>query len=149
MVNLEAAGLKKVLIIELTRLGDVISAAPAIERLKSTYPFLDITVLFEPFYRDILIHNPYVGRVLAFNKTNTILGLLRAISQIRKEKFSLAISLSPTKRNSLVAYFSNAKYKVGYFTLKSKFPAADEAKIITFGFQLKQNIAYKKNESLV
>lgn len=141
--------LRKVLVIELTRLGDVICDIPAIKALKKAHPSLNITILVEPFYKDILIRNPYISRIFTFEKTNTILGLLTAIHKIREERFDLAISLSPAKRNTLVTYFSRAKYKVGYFTLKSKFPGLDEVKVMSFGFKLKQNICYKKNENLV
>ena len=140
---------KTVLAVELTRLGDTISAIPAINALKEADCELKIVVLTQPQHRDIFAYNPNVERVMVFPKTDTIFGLLKTIYNIRKEKFGLAISLSPAKRNAVITYFSKAKYKVGYFALHSIFPAMHGAKVRAFGFRPKRKILYRKDENLV
>jgi ADP-heptose:LPS heptosyltransferase len=75
----------------LSPLGDTIFATPAIRALRENSPQARIVILASPAAAQVLKHNPWHLEVLNVgDKWN----LLKLLTQIRKEKFDAAVSLS-------------------------------------------------------
>lgn len=58
---------KKILIIRLSSLGDILLSTPLIRSIKNQYPELHIDFLLRPQYKDVLINNPYITSVFNYN----------------------------------------------------------------------------------
>ncbi len=59
---------KKILIIRLSSLGDVILTTPLIRSLKNFLPKVIIEYVVREEYEDILINNPYISKIFTFTK---------------------------------------------------------------------------------
>ncbi|GEM_PF-4805593 len=140
----------RVLFIELCRLGDVVCALPAIRIFRGHYAEAEITVLTEPGYEGIVDAAGCGCKAISFVGENKLLSTLRTLSYLRKNSFDLVVSLSPAKRNSLVAFFSKAKIKSGYFTLFRKISGLDESIVKIFVKRsVKRAGQFKRNENII
>jgi ADP-heptose:LPS heptosyltransferase len=110
-----SAAPKKILVVETTRIGDVLLTTPALRLLKSCYPDADITYVAEGAAADVLRHNPNVGRVAVLQKSDSLRGLWAGIRQVRAEAYDVALNCSPAARNAILTWLARAPVKIGYF----------------------------------
>lgn len=61
---------KKILIIRLSALGDILLTTPVIRSLKNKYPDSEIDFLLKKEYSDTLKYNPYINNLLLFGANN-------------------------------------------------------------------------------
>ena len=105
----------KILIVETTRIGDVLLTTAAIRALRRLYPAAELTYVADAFSGQVLRVNPYVDRVVALRHSSSLGGLVRAIWQVRSEAYDLVLNCSPSTRNALLAWFARSSVKIGYF----------------------------------
>ena len=108
---------KKILIVRLDRIGDVILSTPAIRAVHDAYPASYIAVMVRPYAREILEGNPYCNEVIVYDKSGSeksVAGNARFIRGLRKKRFDLAILLHPTQRTHLLAAAAGIPVRVGY-----------------------------------
>jgi len=91
-----------ILVVRLGSMGDVIAALPAVASLKHSMPHSRITWVIEAKWTPLLEGNPYVDAVLTFDR-RTFQGLRRAWSDLRRERFDLAIDFQGLVKSALVA----------------------------------------------
>ena len=60
---------KKILIIRLDRIGDVLLSTPVIKALRDAYPESHIAMMVRPYARDIVEGNPYLNEVIVYDKS--------------------------------------------------------------------------------
>ncbi|MDT8903820.1 lipopolysaccharide heptosyltransferase II [Anaeroselena agilis] len=114
---LDPAAIKKILVINLAYLGDVILSTPAVRALKAAYPGGEIDMLVIPSTAPVANGNPYIRRVIVYDKRGRHRNLLRLwelIKQLRAEKYDLAVAMNFALRSSLMAWATGAKYRLGY-----------------------------------
>ncbi|MFH0764444.1 MAG: lipopolysaccharide heptosyltransferase II [Candidatus Omnitrophota bacterium] len=115
--RVQGAGYRKILIVRLDRIGDVLLSTPVIKNLRDAYPKSYIAFLVRPYAREIVQGNPYLDDVIVYDKAGREKGLrgnLKFIRYLRKKKFDMAIILHPTKRAHLVAFLAGIPVRVGY-----------------------------------
>ncbi|MCX5708540.1 MAG: hypothetical protein NTY14_06185 [Candidatus Omnitrophica bacterium] len=101
----------KILFITLTNIGDAILTLPVVDELRSYFPQAEITVLTGPRPSELFEDNPYIKRVIIYDKYSFLsrkIGLLRLL---QNEKFDVVVDL----RNSLFGLFLRAAYKTSAF----------------------------------
>lgn len=109
--------IKKILVINLAFIGDVILSTPVVRALKSEYQDAKITMLTVPLTVPIAEMNPYVDAVMMYDKKGEhrgIMGMLRIIGKIKKEKFDMAVCINFAVRGAVVAWAAGIKYRIGY-----------------------------------
>ena len=109
--------IKRILVINLAFIGDVILSGPAIRALKETYPHARIDILTVPVAAPIARLVPYVDRVFEYDKRGkhkNVLELWRLVKGLRAEKYDLSVSMNFALRASLVAWAAGATYRLGY-----------------------------------
>lgn len=104
---------KKILIIQLRRIGDILLTTPAIKTLKKNYPQSYIAFLTEPMGYEILERNPYLNEII-ISKDRSIKYRIKLIKEIRKRGFDLVLDFLGSCGTALISYFSKAKYRVGF-----------------------------------
>lgn len=113
---------KKILIIKLRAIGDVILATPIIENLRRAYPDAEIEFLTErPCYPAIKEH-PELDNVIVYNrayiqslsKRRAFLQNFSFLRSLRKKKYDIVFDLFGNPRSALFALATGARYRVGF-----------------------------------
>ncbi len=108
---------KRILIIRLDRIGDVLLSTPVFRSLREAFPKSHIAVMVRPYTRDIVGGNPYINEVILYDKDKTDkdwVSTLRFITGIRKKRFDLAIVLHPSNRSNVIPFLAGIPVRVGY-----------------------------------
>jgi len=86
-INLKISEAKRVLIIRLSSLGDVLLTTPVVRGLKKNYPGLTIDFLVKPNFDVAIRLNPNVSSVIIYSDTPEI------VAQLKKNNYNLVIDL--------------------------------------------------------
>lgn len=111
--------IRKVLIVKLSAIGDVIHALPVSYAIKEAYPNAEITWVVEPPAYELLTMNPCVDRVLVFHKKEfrSVGGFLRRIlpfrREIQREHYDAVLDLQGLFKSAAIAYLAKAPVKLG------------------------------------
>ncbi len=118
---------KRILIIRLSAIGDVLRVLPALQVLRKSYPGSYIAWVVEEAAKDILEAHPDIDEVFVFPKKsllkklksrkNTAEGIKEFFSfvkGIRKKHFDIAIDFHGLFKSGIISYFSGARERVGF-----------------------------------
>ncbi len=112
MFSVDRHSVRKILVIKLRAVGDVVLSTIVTKNLRMAFPGAQINYLVEPPGRDIVNANPYINDTLVFNPASmTGAGLIRLVRSLR---YDLVIDLFSNPRTALVTWMSGARYRVGY-----------------------------------
>lgn len=100
--DFEKNSIKKILIIRLDRIGDVILSTPAIRAIRQGFPEAEIKLLVREYTKDLVIHNPNIDRLLIYEKDKI------------GNDYDLAIVLHPGFKQNYITFISGARYRIGY-----------------------------------
>ncbi len=106
--------MRSILVVELTRLGDVICMIPALARLRSAFPKAEITCVVQSQYAELVESLDLNMRAVGLDATRSLSGFLPALRAVRRVRADLACSMSPAKRNALLTIGCRAPVKAGY-----------------------------------
>lgn len=87
---------KKILIVRLSSLGDILLTTPLIRSLKKENPQTEIHFLLREEYRDVLINNPYISKLLTLKREYPI---LKTKTMISENDYDLLIDLQNNFRS--------------------------------------------------
>ena len=107
---------KKILLIRLSSLGDVVLTTPAIRAVRTHLPDAYVAMLVAKQSADVLRENPHLNEIITFDrlaKDKDTGEMLRVIRHLRERKFTVAIDLQRKFRTELLMYFSGATERVG------------------------------------
>ncbi len=139
----DPSAIRSILIVELTRLGDVISALPAVEAIIRFFPNARVTFVVGEQYTELVRAFGLSCDVRGLTQTDTIAGFLRAVAGLRTSRFDLAISLSPPKRNAATTLASWSLRRAGYLSYSHTMtPYLESTPVESFGFPLERKVSY-------
>jgi heptosyltransferase-3 len=101
---------KKILVIQLGDIGDVVWAIPAFQSVKNGFPKANVCVLTRKPNGDLLLDDPHISRVFQVGKQN-VWDELKLLKAIRREKFDLIFDLRADDRGAFTSFFSGAKMR--------------------------------------
>lgn len=106
----------KILFIRIDRIGDLVLSTPALRTLKQAFPNSELVVLASPSNQPLLVHNPYVDKVLVYDQKKRLGDKIEMIKQLRGYGFDLAIDPYPDYelRTALISFLSGARRRIGY-----------------------------------
>ncbi len=105
---------KKILLIRLRRIGDIIMTTPAVAILKTRLPGASFTYLVEEPFRRLVEGNPHLDKVLAVEKKQKLRDFVKLILQVRAEGYDALLDFHGGPRASWITFFSKARLKIGY-----------------------------------
>lgn len=111
--------MENILIVKLSAIGDVIHALPVSYAIKESFPKAKITWVVEPPAYDLLLNNPYIDRILVFEKKKfkSIGGFMKHLpsfsSLIKETEYDVALDLQGLSKSAAIAYLSGAPLKLG------------------------------------
>ena len=91
---------KKVLIIRLSSLGDILLTTPFLRTLKSKYHGIKLDFILKKQYRDALLNNPNISELYFYEKDKKYIEKL--ISDLIKEDYDIVIDLQNNFRSSAI-----------------------------------------------
>ena len=116
--------LENVLIVKLSAIGDVIHALPVSYAIKETFPSAKVTWVVEPPAYDLLSMNPYVDKIIVFEKKEfkTFNGFFEKFSPFRKEiqaeSYDAVLDLQGLFKSAAIAFFAKANIKLGICNMR-------------------------------
>lgn len=111
---------KKILVINLMHIGDLLLVTPVLKTLRTNYPKAYIALLADAKLSDLVKNNKHIDELIAIDKKgyhDKLSHYFSFIKEIRKKNFDLVINLHANERASYIAAFSGAKKIVGYATV--------------------------------
>jgi len=97
--------IKKILLITLSNIGDVVLTFPVIDILKKDFPDALLSVVVGPKGEALFKDNFHIENVCVFDKKQSFLKTFKWILKLRKRKFDLVIDL----RNTAIPFFLGAR----------------------------------------
>lgn len=135
--NFNPTSLRKILAIEVNRLGDAINAIPALKTFRWNFPETEIIFLVRKSYVPLFSNFKCIDRVIGWSESSSLMHFIKSGMHLRKENFTLVCSLSPTWRNAILASLSSTKYTVGYLRLGRRIPNfLKTSRVTSRGFKL-------------
>jgi len=127
------AGIKRILLMTTTAIGDTLFSTPAIRAVKETYPDKEVHVLSHSRNQLLLRENPFIDRLLLYyGKRKKIVALLR---ELKEQRYDLVIILHSNDPEALpLAWSTGAPYIIGSGTsrfaefLPDKIVCTDESR---------------------
>lgn len=115
------AGIKKILVIKLRHIGDVLLATPVFRALKETFPNAHITSIVNSGTEDVLRGNPLIDEILVMDRSIKRLSPIRRyakeiafLKNIRANDFDMTVDLTGGDRAAILSFLSGAKYRLGW-----------------------------------
>ena len=117
--------MKKVLIVRLSAIGDVVMASPLISAFKSTYPDAQVSWLVEAASKPVIEANTDLDEVIVWPrgkwnqdlKNRRYLKFIRQlwsfVRDLRKKKFDMAVDAQGLLKSGLWVFMSGADTKIG------------------------------------
>ncbi|MDD5355580.1 MAG: glycosyltransferase family 9 protein [Candidatus Omnitrophica bacterium] len=121
--------IKNILLVRLDHLGDVLYILPALTALRHKYPNAQITLLAASWGYELVKDNRDINEIIVYDapwfqrgkKKGGILGLMKLVWRLRKNKYELAIDFKGYLWNILLIWLSGAKYKISYNDVGGKY----------------------------
>jgi heptosyltransferase-3 len=113
-------GIKKILVVKLRHLGDVLLTGPVFTALKKTFPEAQIDAFIWSESVPMLQGHPAIDGFIEYDREWKKLGWKKFLKEwsllkkIRNKKYDLVLNLTEGDRGALAAQFSRARIKVGF-----------------------------------
>jgi heptosyltransferase-1 len=108
---------RRVLLVRLREIGDVVFTTPAIHALRERFPAAHLTYIVEPAAAPVVAHNPHLDEVIVAPRGRGVRGVLADLAlgrRLRAARYDLAIDFHGGPRASLLTWLSGAPDRLGY-----------------------------------
>jgi ADP-heptose:LPS heptosyltransferase len=103
---------RKICIIHLNQIGDLVFSLPLLKSLKDNLPDTEVHSVVRPFLQDLLAQSPWVDRIIL--RESNLKSKLALLRKIRHSRYDLLICLGRSEESLMLALFSRAKLKAGF-----------------------------------
>ncbi|MDP3732673.1 MAG: lipopolysaccharide heptosyltransferase II [Candidatus Omnitrophota bacterium] len=101
----------KILFITLSNIGDVILTLPVLDALRERFPQSKVTVMVGPRAKEIFAANPYIHKLIIYDKYMSLRKKIKLFFILKKEGFDLVVDL----RNTLYGALLPARFRTSAF----------------------------------
>ncbi|MHB8286899.1 MAG: glycosyltransferase family 9 protein [Caulobacteraceae bacterium] len=95
--------MKRILVIKLAALGDVVQAFPPFAHIRTAHPEAEITLLTTPPYESLAAASPYFDRIETDGRPKRLSQTLAMLARLRRARYDRVYDLQTSSRSS--AYF--------------------------------------------
>jgi heptosyltransferase II len=118
--------IRRILIAQTAFLGDVILVTALIRATKELYPTASVDVLVIPQTAAVLVNNPYLRRVVTFDKrAGKSKAFTKTLLELRRGKYDLAIAPHSSMTTALLLYLAGIPRRIGFDRLLSRYLLTD------------------------
>ena len=121
----------KILLVQLSFLGDTILSTPVISGLKKVYPEAHISVMTTLLSSALIENDPFVHEIIVFDKRGkekSISGVVKKAHEIRKKGFDKVYSLHRSYRTSILLFLAGIPERIGFSDAKMSFLYTEQRK---------------------
>ncbi|WP_152018583.1 lipopolysaccharide heptosyltransferase I [Aliarcobacter butzleri] len=136
--------MKRIAIIKLSAMGDIIHAMVALQYIKRKYPNLQIDWFVESAFAPILENNPDINEIIKLDLKSIkkdkkeIINQIKLIKKYKTNSYDLVIDAQGLIKSAIVSFFLG-KNRVGFSKNSTR------EKLASFFYTKKVDIAYDKN----
>jgi lipopolysaccharide heptosyltransferase I len=120
--DLRSRDFRKILLIKLSAVGDVVHTFPVLNKLRRRYPAARLDWLVTPGIAELLQHNPAISNVIEFARDERsapwrvapYVAAARLVAQLRAVEYDLVIDLQGQLRSGFFAFTSGAPVRIGF-----------------------------------
>lgn len=107
---------KRILVIKIGALGDVILVGPSLRMIRKKFPEAHVSLLVDSRFSSAVSPCPYLNEVLPldFRRGRSWVGLARFAKRLRREAFDISIDFQNTKRTHLLAFLAGIPSRYGF-----------------------------------
>src|SRR5947209_434416 len=115
--RVDMASVRRILIIKLSAMGDILHALPVSAALGEAFPQIELTWAVEETFAPLLTGNPYLSHILPLPKLKFSRmrssayrwDYLRRLRDVRSRRFDLILDLQGLTKSAIVAVASGAR----------------------------------------
>jgi heptosyltransferase-1 len=104
---------RRILVVRLGAMGDIIHTLPAAASLKHSYPGSHLTWIVEPRWIPLLEDNPFIDRIAVLRR-DSLSGIFTSWRELRSDSYDLAVDFQGLFKSGLVASASHASRIFGF-----------------------------------
>lgn len=120
------------LVIRMSSLGDVLMSMPAVKALRDEYPSARISWLVEGSVGELLIHQPFIDKVIRFPRGTTVkalkkgnLGLAkkemgRFLGSLREDRYDMILDFHGIIKSTLLSLYARGRKRIGFGKMYAK-----------------------------
>lgn len=124
--KIRKSAIKRILVITLSNVGDVVLTTPAIARLRENFPDAHIAVLVGPRAYPLLEHSATVNEVIRYDKRTSLGRKLGLMGALRARGFDLVVDFKQT----LIPVFLGASRRTRLFRLPQSYTVSMREKFL-------------------
>jgi len=113
--------MKRILIVNVNWLGDVLFSTPFIQALRKKFPNAHIACMVVPRCEEILESNPHLNEIIIYDedgKHKGLFGKINFILSLRTKDFDTAILLHRSFTRTVITLLAGIPGRIGYITTK-------------------------------
>ena len=133
---------RKILLIKLSAVGDVVHTLPVLNKLRRRYPNAQIDWLVTPAIGELLRHNPAITNVIEFTRDvrpgrwglgrlDAVMNYLRLAAKLRATRYDLVVDMHGQSRTAVLALATGALARVGFDRPRARVWKASERQFPT------------------
>jgi heptosyltransferase-3 len=115
--------IKRILVIKLRHIGDVLLTVPVFRALRENFPDAYITALVNSGTEEVLKGNPLIDEILSIDRGIKNLSPVKHyfkeidfLRRSRKKGFDMTVDLTGGDRAAIISFVSGARYRIGWKT---------------------------------
>jgi heptosyltransferase I len=120
--ELRSRDFRKILLIKLSAVGDVVHTIPVLNKLRARYPDAQIDWLVTPAIGELLRHHPALNNVIDFSRDTSappwawaaLSSYARLAAKLRLIGYDLVIDLHGQSRSAFLAFVTGARVRIGF-----------------------------------
>ena len=105
--------MKKILVIKLRYIGDVVLSTPVLRSLRQQYPEAKLGCLVNSGTQEVLTYNPHIDEVLVVSR-GKIREQVQFCLELRARRFDCVIDLTDGDRSAFLTWISGAPVRIGF-----------------------------------
>ena len=108
---------KRIHVIRLDRIGDVVLSTPVLQALRQQFPHAFIAMMVRPACHDVVDGNPSLNEVILYDKEgaqHSVAATIRFARKLRRFDFDTALVLHPSNRSHWIPWLAQIPVRVGY-----------------------------------
>jgi heptosyltransferase-1 len=118
--NTDGAAPRRILIILMGSIGDVVRALPLLGRLRRAYPGAHLAWAVEPKSAPVLEGHPWLDEIIIYNRARAPWSFPSFLYRVREGNFDLVLDLQRHLKSGMVAGISGAPDRLGFSAANTK-----------------------------